>query len=140
MVVGYEVVFDYKNSERDRSIVTKEKILEIEKICKDFEWNQSEQLSQEIGERLFDILNCDERLVCALANAAECEECQILIRTKGRVSDLPFELLYQSGFLIPSRIHIVRQVSDRGSKKELHSKNRPLKILFMACSPEHLFP
>jgi len=48
---------------------------------------------------------------------------------------LPFELLYDGNFLITSKLQLIRQVSDWGQKRKLEPENRPLKLLFMACSP-----
>ncbi|MBU7012682.1 MAG: tetratricopeptide repeat protein, partial [Theionarchaea archaeon] len=50
--------------------------------------------------------------------------------------DFPFELLYHSAFLVPRKIHLVRQVSAYAHKKEPEPQNRALKILFVACSPQ----
>jgi hypothetical protein len=68
------------------------------------------------------------------------ETLQLIVKAEGPASNLPFELLYLNDFLVPSRIHLIRRVSDRGSKKKLEPEDRPLKILFMACSPLDTYP
>jgi hypothetical protein len=57
------------------------------------------------------------------------------VEAEGPASNLPFELIHHNDFLVPSRIHLIRHVSDRGIKTTPNPENRPLKILFMACSP-----
>ncbi|MBU7046737.1 MAG: CHAT domain-containing protein, partial [Theionarchaea archaeon] len=122
------------------SVVNIEEISEIEKMCQDFQWHKSVNVSQKIGERLFNILNSDQFLVKSLEEAnMHGELLHVLIRNEG-LPDLPFELLYNNGFLIPSRIHLIRRISDYGCKKELEISKDPLKVLFMACSPEGVKP
>jgi len=108
-------------------------------------WSQSERLSQKIGETLFSLLNGDNVLVQALKEAdLHGEPLQLFIEKEETerdfIPDLPFELLYDSQFLVPLKIHLIRHVSDYGSKKPVKSENRPLKVLFMACSPEGVTP
>lgn len=69
--------------------------------------------------------NCGERL-------------QILIRTEGLL-DLPFELLYYSEFLVPSRVHLMYRVSDWGRTKEPKPRNRSLEIFYIVCSPGSIY-
>jgi tetratricopeptide (TPR) repeat protein len=122
------------------SIVNKEEISEIEKLCQDFRWHTSVNVSQKIGERLFDILNSSQFLVKSLEEAnMRGELLHVSIRNEG-LPDLPFELLYNNEFLVPSRIHLIRRISDYGCKKKLEISKDPLKVLFMACSPEGVKP
>ncbi|MBU7013329.1 MAG: tetratricopeptide repeat protein [Theionarchaea archaeon] len=89
---------------------------------------------------MFSLLNCDNTLECALDDAdARGEHLQLSVRT-GDLPRLPFELLYDSEFLVPSKIDLVYRVSDWGKKKRLRSQNRPLRTLFMACSPDGILP
>ena len=64
----------------------------------------------------------------------------MIVSGEGPASDLPFELLYHNGFLVPLRMHLTRHVSDWGRKRTPTLENRPLKILFMACSPQDAYP
>lgn len=130
------------DSGQDTSPVNLKEISELEKICQDYKWNQSLDLSQQIGKRLFSFLNGDRQtLIRALEEADNYSEClQLILRGEGTASNLPFELLYHSDFLVPSRIHLIRRVSDRGKKSTPKAENRPLKILLMACSPLDVEP
>ncbi len=126
------------NTSSDSSVITRE-ISQIQERCQHLSWNQPGP-SREIGEILFTILNGD-LLRRALKEAdARDERLQVVIREKDSVPDLPFELVYDSGFLVPLKIHVIRHVSDYGCKKEVNPESRPLKVLFMACSPQNVSP
>ncbi|VVB94611.1 CHAT domain protein [uncultured archaeon] len=127
---------------QDTSPVNLKEISELEEICRDYKWNQSLDLSKQIGARLFSILNGDRQtLIRALEEADSYGEClQVILKDEGAPSNLPFELLYNIDFLVPSRIHLIRRVSDRGKKITSKTENRPLKILLMACSPQDVEP
>jgi hypothetical protein len=127
---------------QDTSPVDLEEIYRLEELSRDFKWNQSPGLSQQIGERLFTILNGDRQtLLRALKEADEYDETlQLIVKAEAPASNLPFELLYHNDFLVPSQIHLIRRVSDRGSKKTSEPEDRPLKLLFMACSPLDTYP
>jgi len=38
------------------------------------------------------------------------------------------------------KIHVIRQISDYGSKKKAELESRLLRILFMVCSPQNTSP
>jgi hypothetical protein len=122
---------------QDTSPVNLDEIHQLEDQTRDFKWNKSPVLSRQIGEHLFTLLNGDRQtLLRALKEADEYgETLQLILKAEGPASNLPFELIYHNDFLVPSRIHLIRRVSDRGSKKTPEPENRPLKILFMASSP-----
>nr|WAI02779.1 MAG: tetratricopeptide repeat protein [Candidatus Methanoperedens sp.] len=117
-------------------------ILQLEIICRDFNWNISQRLSEQIGNRLFLILNGDRQtLLRAIKEADDYgEKLQVILGGENSVSNLPFELVYNNGFLVSSKIHLIRRVSDRCKKKLPEPKNRPLRILLMACSPQDIYP
>jgi hypothetical protein len=127
---------------QDTSQLNIDEIHQLEDQTRDFKWNKSSDLSRQIGKHLFTLLNGDtQTLLRALKEADEYDEAlQLIIEAEGPASNLPFELLYHTDFLVPSRIHLIRRVSDRGSKKTPKSEDRPLKILFMACSPLDTYP
>ena len=129
-------------SSQDAVSVNLDEIYQLDKLSRDFSWNKSLPLSREIGEKLFDILNGDKQtLMRALKEADDYgKKLQVMLSAEGPVSNLPFELLYHMDFLAPSRIHIIRHISDRGKKKRLTPESRPLKLLFMACSPGGINP
>jgi len=119
------------------------RIAELRKQCRDFRWNRSAAARVEIGAALFALLNGDAgRLVRALREADQHgENLQLLLSVDGPVADLPFELLHEGDFVVPTRgVHIVRQVSDYGSEKTPQAEDHPLRLLFMACSPAGLLP
>ena len=152
MVVCFEANFECKkdgvtltevlpDGSQDKRPADVEEISKIREMCQNTDWHRSVRKSREIGERLFTILNGDSQLLVRAMEEADAhgEHLQLLIRTDG-LPDLPFEVLYHSDFLVPSRIHLIRRVSNRGCKKELTPENRSLKVLFLACSPEGPFP
>ncbi len=122
---------------QDTSPLNFDEIHQLEDQTRDFKWNKSPDLSKQIGKQLFSILNGDRQtLLRALKEAKEYKETlQLIVEAGGPASNLPFELLYHTDFLIPSQIHLIHRVSDRGSKKIPEPEDCPLKILFMACSP-----
>ncbi len=145
-MTNYEVTLRYEGNElvltqilpdtrRDTRTINREEITQIQTLCEDPSWHESTDLSREIGEKLFNLLNGDRQLLVSALGEADThgEPLSLFVQTD---IDLPFELLYHADFLVPSRIHLVRKVSDYGCKRELKPQNRPLKILFMACSPE----
>lgn len=149
MAVTFEALFECNENERvltvispdgtqDKRSLTLKEISTIKEVSEK-DWTQSGDISKEIGEPLFNLLNGDRQLLVRALKEADSrgERLNILIRTD---YDLPFELLYHAGFLTPSRAHLIRRVSNWGCTKELKPKNRPLRVLFMACSPEGLTP
>ena len=150
MTVCYEVSFEYDNGDlvmtrvfgntEDTTSITGEELSQLHDLCQQFQLNRSLNLSQQIGEQLFDLMNGDNLLVDAIEEArAYGERLQVSVRTKTDL-DFPFELLYHSQFLVPSTLDVVRRISDFGCKKKPEPENQPLKILFVACSPEGVEP
>lgn len=91
----------------------------------------------EIGRRLFRFLNGNSRhLERALDEASQNGGDPVLFLDACKdVSHLPFELLArESNYLLPYRLHLVRRLSSRGEKKQHVPEDRPLRLLFMACS------
>lgn len=100
------------------------------------QWQMTEY-QQHIGQKLFRFLDGDGRhLTRALAEAAQQGEALILhLRACEPVRDWPFEILADDHhFLLPETLHLIRRVSDWGAGKLESPANRPLKLLFMACS------
>jgi tetratricopeptide (TPR) repeat protein len=126
---------------QDTGPVDQEEIQELEKMCRDYSWNEWPDLPFEIGKRLFAVLNGDRQMLIRALKEAEGngEYLQLIIKGQGAVA-LPFELLYYNEFLVPSKVHLIRRVSERGIKKTLTPEDRPLKVLLMACSPQDVYP
>ena len=146
MTVGYEVSLRkgekwiltrvLPNGEEYTKTIDPGEITALQEMSSNFQWNERAAVAREIGEKLYRILG--NELDTALAEAsAHGENLHLYIQSD---ADLPFELLYSSGYIVPSRIHLVRKVSDYGSMKSCISRKRPLKILFMACSPLDVTP
>ncbi|VVB93817.1 Photosystem I assembly protein Ycf3 [uncultured archaeon] len=139
---GQSLTRTMPDGSQDTGSVNLNEIHQLEDICKNYEWNESQKISQQIGEKLFNILNGDtQTLVRAMKEADDhAETLQLILKDEGFASNLPFELLYHNSFLVPSRIHLIRKVSDRGKKRIPEPENRPFKLLLMACSPRNVNP
>lgn len=96
-----------------------------------------------IGEKLFRFLDGDSRFLQRALDEAEKsgEILQLDLRTPNAAADWPFELLAKSGgFLLHDSIHLVRRVSEWGTDAKIIPENRPLRLLFMACSARGIKP
>lgn len=90
-----------------------------------------------IGKKLFNFLDGNNGyLQKALEEAMrKGDPLQLNLCPCNQVADWPFELLARDEtFLLPQQVHLVRCVSEYGTEKEITPQNRPLKLLFMACS------
>jgi hypothetical protein len=100
------------------------------------QWLQRKhQLS--IGNKLFLFLDGEERFLHRALDesAGQGEPLFLQLRPCKAVADFPFELLaLDSNFLLAGRVNLIRRVSDWGEKKVVAPEDRPLKLLFMACS------
>jgi hypothetical protein len=150
MAVVYQAEFHESSftrtmlDDREACPINEEEISQLEKTCRDFTWNRSLHVSREIGRKLFDLLNGDRQtLIRALNEAEACgEKLQLIVKGEGSAAALPFELIYHDKyhFLVPSRVHLIRRVSERGKKSQPVPANRPVKLLLMACSPLDVSP
>ena len=122
------------DSTTDENIIPLTDITELHKMSQQFNWTQS--TSQEIGEHLFTILNGETGILDAALKEADNYGEPLQLFIKSFIPDLPYELLYKSHFLVPLKIHVIRHVSDYGCKRKVEPEDRPLRVLFMACSPE----
>jgi tetratricopeptide (TPR) repeat protein len=97
----------------------------------------------DVGRELFRFLDGDSRcLERALEEAHQQGESLLLnLCACKETADWPFELLAREDtFLLPHRLHLVRRISDWGQEKKIIPWNRPLKLLFMACSAPDIEP
>jgi hypothetical protein len=108
------------------------------------EWLWKDKRNQlRIGEKLFRFLDGDSRYLQLALNETSNrgESLQIHLNNCRETEGWPFELLAKDGsFLLPNRMHLVRTVSDWKSARDITPQNRPLKMLFMACSPFDVEP
>ncbi|MCU0288981.1 MAG: CHAT domain-containing protein, partial [Acidobacteria bacterium] len=92
-----------------------------------------------IGEKLFHFLDGTEHLFQQSLEKAHRKGTSLFIylHTCKETANWPFELLTKDGiFLLPEKLHLVRYIPGKIEKKvkAVLPKNRPLKLLFMACS------
>ncbi len=96
-----------------------------------------------VGLKLFSFLNGEKHLLQqAMDHAAQQgEKLTLLLCPDKRTADWPFELMAQeNSFLLTERLHLVRCVSDWGTENKMIPQDRPLKLLFMACSALDIKP
>lgn len=97
----------------------------------------------DIGQKLFYFLDGDSRYFLRVLDQAkqQGQSIQVNLHPCQKVADWPFELLaINNTFLLPHQLHLVRCVSDWGRAKSMTPQNRPLKLLFAACSPMDVKP
>lgn len=100
-------------------------------------FREKPHLYMEIGRKLFGFLDTKKHL---LQNALDEASrgggpLTLLLCPHDPTADWPFELLARdNSFLLPHGLHLVRCVSPWGAEKKPAPQNRPLKLLFMACS------
>ncbi len=137
---GQSLIRTLPDGSQETSPVDMEEVHKLEELCGDSAWNLKQDLSRQIGKQLFDILNGDRQTLVIAIKEAEYYggKLQLILKAESTVSYLPFELLYHNDFLVPSKMHLIRRVSDRGKKIKQEPENRPLRILFMACSPQNV--
>lgn len=96
-----------------------------------------------LGHKLFHFLDGDaHHLQRALDEANQHSESLLLyLRACSEIADWPFELLaHNNAFLLPTRLHLLRRVSERGAAKTIAPHDRGLKLMFMACSALDVAP
>lgn len=96
-----------------------------------------------LGQRLYDWLDgANERWLTTLLGQAGTDGCALYIDVAEQLRHLPWELLaVRNQFLCSDAVRPftpVRFVSNE--RRPLLRANRPLRVLFMACSPENLHP
>lgn len=104
---------------------------------------QETSLQKTIGEKLFLFLDGDARHFKRALDEAkkQGEVLLIYLNSCSQVADWPFELIVENDeFLLLDRVHLVRQITGWGAAKPMTPQNRPLKILFMACSAKDVTP
>lgn len=100
-------------------------------------WQKSSQLLA-IGQKIFRFLDGDSHYMKkALDESVRYGEPLIIWQsTNEKIAEWPFELLaHDKSFLLPERVHMIRCISNWGVEKMYEPKARPLKLLFMVCSP-----
>ncbi len=102
------------------------------------DWMWKDKRNQlRIGEKLYRFLNGDKECLGKALNeaGAKGESPYIFLTTCDQTTNWPFELLAKDGlFLLSNSLHLVRGVPDLKVMEISPPENRPLKLLFMACS------
>ncbi|MES0336780.1 MAG: tetratricopeptide repeat protein [Candidatus Magnetobacterium sp. LHC-1] len=104
-------------------------------------WRHDPNAGAALGRRLYDLLNRGAGTIQALIDTARATgaHTHLYVQTPYELTQLPFELLHNGSFVLPNHnIHIIRLVDDRGKLAEVETKQEPLRMLFMACSPTNL--
>jgi hypothetical protein len=98
---------------------------------------QNQANALDIGRKLFQFLDGEARhLERALEESTQQSKPLLLLLSPCKeTADLPFELLSRDdSFLLLHLLHLVRYTSEKGKEREFIPQERPLKLLFMACS------
>ncbi|MBF0533564.1 MAG: AAA family ATPase [Nitrospirae bacterium] len=106
-------------------------------------WADNDIEGAKLGKILFDILNgTGGTLASKITEASDNDEIlNIYLKLPPEISDLPFELINNGGFLLLThKINIFRLAALRGKDKRRKPNNSPLKLLFMASSPQGVKP
>ncbi|MGA1841058.1 MAG: tetratricopeptide repeat protein, partial [bacterium] len=93
-----------------------------------------------LGQQLYKFLNGSGGQLDSIIEESRqsSEQLSLYLQIPYDINSLPFELLYNSVFLAQQshpRIYIIRKVVDRHGREKHTPEPRPLKVLFMACSP-----
>jgi len=102
------------------------------------QWQTRATHGVSIGRKIYEMLNRNSgQLQSTLQLSYDRNEPLLLyFDLPLELNSIPFELLHNSEFLtISHNVHIIRKVTDRGCSRKDTPSNRPLKILFTACSP-----
>ncbi|MBF0319803.1 MAG: CHAT domain-containing protein, partial [Nitrospirae bacterium] len=107
-------------------------------------WNSERDEGVEIGKKLYDFINGSGGQLNKIKKAAvsESKNLYVYLDVGPELTHLPFELMRDdAGFLFLNETRLlVRMVNENGWEKPIEPENRPLKMIFMACSPTDLPP
>jgi tetratricopeptide (TPR) repeat protein len=103
-------------------------------------WKTDSTNGAELGRRLYGFLNGSAGHIDSLIEESrqKGEPLSIYLDIPYTLNSLPVELLYDDEYLVRRdhpKTFIIRSVSDRCSRQEHTPETRPLKVLFIACSP-----
>ena len=106
-------------------------------------WKTDADNDAQLGTRLYRMLSGSGGQIDKLLDESlqQGEPLSLLLDIPYELNALPFELLNDGQFLAQRahpRTFIIRTVTHRKSRQERIAEKRPLKMLFMACSPMDL--
>ena len=102
-------------------------------------WHFNRQKGVEFGQKLFELLNRKNgQLQEEIENSRNCnKELCLNLSIPYDLTAIPFEILYYNNFVaLEEKIHIIRLADEK--KIKLETLDSPLKVLFMAASPQDL--
>ncbi len=128
----FRVTWNHTGSSSENSFeqvpeITVEDVLRLSRMAK-FQLN--------VGQKLFRFLDGGAGYFRGALDRAhrKGEIMRLNLFTGPKTHDWPFELLADNRFLLPHRLHLVRCPAPRGKNEKHIPHDRPLKLLFMACS------
>jgi len=101
-------------------------------------WQHDWDKATRLGTGLFTLLNGDKNKLRTLISQKLSEgEIHLILNIHKDLDSLPFEMMYDNRFItLNSPVHIMRQGGDNHTAITI--PDRPLRILFMACSPDNV--
>ncbi|MBF0320480.1 MAG: tetratricopeptide repeat protein [Nitrospirae bacterium] len=105
-------------------------------------WKSDRDEGIAIGEKLYDFINGSGGKLNKIINdtVSRRENLYIYLDAAPDLTHLPFELMRDDArfLLLDERLQLIRLVSEDGWDTEVVPENRPLKMVFMVCSPTDL--
>ncbi|MBF0608305.1 MAG: hypothetical protein HQL61_12240 [Magnetococcales bacterium] len=104
-------------------------------------WRSDSARGADIGRQLYSMLNRAAGALQWIVDGARLADthAHIYLQTPYELTQLPFELLHNGSWLLLNHnIHAIRLVDERGRLTPAVTKQEPLRMLFMACSPTDL--
>ena len=107
-------------------------------------WSDNPIHGRLLGQKLFDLLNGSGGLLHGVRTAQEEKGASgtLALQLPKDLMNLPFEIMWDGASFITLSGHtpIIRQVSTKNRFKKSPLENRPISMLFMACSPQDSKP
>jgi len=108
-------------------------------LHKESSWQRNLRDANVLGTELFRMIDgSGGRLQQELDKAKQSAESpELYLNLPPELDILPYELMFHNGFLVLNYgVNIFRLISDKGKARQVKPEKRPLKTLFMACSPQ----
>jgi tetratricopeptide (TPR) repeat protein len=108
-------------------------------LHKKLSWQRNLRDANALGTELFRMIDgSGGRLQQELNKAKQAGESpELYLNLPPELDILAFELMFHNGFLVLNHgVNIFRLISDKGKARQVKLEKRPLKTLFMACSPQ----
>ncbi len=108
-------------------------------LHKESSWQRNLRDANVLGTELFRMIDgSGGRFQQELDKAKQSGESpELYLNLPPELDILPYELMFHNGFLVLNHgVNIFRLISDKGKARQVKPEKRPLKTLFMACSPQ----